>query len=41
MKSNYEFPEIKIILFQEEVVRTSDPTYGNDSSDDWGYDIWD
>ena len=39
MKNNYEFPEIEIILIQEDVVRTS--FYGNDSSDDWGYDIWD
>lgn len=39
MNKNYDLPEIKIILFQEEIVRTSS-IFGNDESDDWGYDIW-
>jgi len=43
MKNIYEFLEINVVLLQEEIVRTSPPdsTYGSDSSDDWGTDIWD
>jgi len=40
MNKNYELPKIAIILFQEEIVRTS-PSYSGDSEDNWGNDIWD
>ena len=40
MSKIYEWPKITIILFQEEIVRTS-AAYGGDSEDDWGTDIWD
>ena len=40
MEKKYILPEIEIVLIEEEIVRTS-PTYGSDSSDNWGNDIWD
>lgn len=40
MEKKYTLPEIEIVLIEEDVVRTSDPLYGGDSSDNWGLDIW-
>ncbi len=44
MKKQYEFLEIEISnLFATDVLcdNSSEPTYGSDSEDDWGTDIWD